>query len=124
MYMAALIVLLTITGCGSSDSLVNTDVVTDTPPVVSRITPTTGGAGDTVTIFGLGFSVVPQNNFISVGGAAAIAETYALVDPPLSSEIESLTLVIPDDAVAGDQPVTVTVGDFSSNSDVTITVTP
>ncbi|MBI4126165.1 MAG: IPT/TIG domain-containing protein [Deltaproteobacteria bacterium] len=119
-----LCLLIACAGCGTSATSFDPDVVTDSPPTITRIAPAAGVAGDTITIFGLGFSVAPQNNIVSIGSAITTADGYQLVDPPTSSEIESLTFTIPNDATTGEQPVTLVVGAFSSNSDMILTVNP
>ena len=110
-------------GCGSP-SIFADDIPTNAPPIVSRVDPTSGSPGDTITIFGFGFSLVPPNNIVVIGGTATPATDYTLLDQPTATEIEALTVVVPDGAQAGESGVVVVVHDFSSNADVLFTVTP
>lgn len=113
-------VLMLLAGCaGSSDFASNVQI--DSPPVISRISPTTAKAGDTVTIFGFGFSSAPAVNLVSLESAITPAASYNLLQNPTSTEIESLTFVVPA-MPAGTFGVMVMVGDDVSNSNVVITI--
>lgn len=112
-------------GCGSGTSpQFSADVPTDAPPTVSRVDPASANAGDTVTIFGFGFSIVPDNNIVSIGEAITAASGYRLLDSPTSSEIEAITITIPGGISPADHPVVVVVGENISNADITLTVVP
>lgn len=117
-------------GCGSAtdDSVEPFDasVATQVAPVVTRINPATGRAGDIITIFGVGFSVIPEDNIVLLTKAAAAtsALSYNLASPAGSGEVEQLTFVIPTNATAGITAVIVNVYDNSSNSDITLLVNP
>lgn len=121
-----LLLLFCAAACGSESDPFDFDpsVSTQALPYVNRVEPTSGQAGDTVTIFGFGFSVAPANNTINIGKRSAIAATYALKDPPSTGEIETLTVTIPSGAETGAAPVFVTVFDWTSNSDIQLTVNP
>lgn len=116
--------LLISLGCSDAPAAFPPDVVTDSPPVISRVSPTSGPVGTQVTIYGFGFSFTAPLNIISVGGAATPATDYQLLDNPAADEIEALTASIPDDSAIGQSPITVTVYDYTSNSDVLFEVTP
>ena len=113
-------------GCGSTaDPLaLPPSVAIQSVPVIKRISPTSGRVGDTLTLFGFGFSTAPGDNIITVGGKATAAETYALVDPPTDGEIEQLTFKVPTGATTGASGVFVTVFELTSNADVQFTVNP
>ncbi len=117
-----------IAACGSVNGesvlFFDPNVSLQTIPVVTRVTPTTGRAGDTITIFGLGFSIVPTDNLVVLSNTSIPASAYALVDPPVTGEIEQLTFTLPADSAIGDTSVVVNVYENSSNSDVLLTVTP
>ena len=115
-----------ILGCGSgSDTAeINASVATQSPPVVTRVNPTSGRADDTITIFGFGFSSQPGINIVSVGATSTTASSYALVDPPAAGEIESLTFTVPSGAAAGANSIFVTVFENTSNTNVQFTVNP
>ncbi len=112
-----LFAFLLIAACGSQETLdFDTSVVTQAPPVISRLDPSTASAGDTVTIFGFGFSIAKELNMVSVDSSSAYADTYDLVASPTSNEVEQLTFTVPADVSAGTSVVTVTVFDNVSNS--------
>lgn len=118
--------LLSLSACGSGEPVDDFDasVATQAPPLVTRINPNNGRAGDTITVFGLGFSIAPGNNIITVGGSSTAATAYALVNPPAAGEIESLTFTVPAGATAGATTIFVTVLDNTSNNNVPFTVNP
>lgn len=124
-FFFASVFLLTLMGCGAENvSDFDASVATQSPPVIRRVNPTTGRDGDTVTIFGFGFSSAPALNIINVGTATTVATAYALVDPSANGEIESLTFTVPPGASVSTGGVFVTVGDWTSNSDIQFTVNP
>lgn len=117
--------LLLATSCGSGEnSSFDASVSTQSPPVVTRISPTSGKVGDTVTLFGFGFSSEPANNIVSVGGGSTTATSYGLVNPPAKGEIESLTFKIPSGVANGSNSIFATVFENASNADVAFTVNP
>lgn len=116
------IVVLTLTACGSS-SFYDFDIPTDAPPTIARVDPAQGPVGTEVTIYGFGFSFIPEINIISIGNGAAVAANYNLLANPTSSEIESLVFTVPDNLAPGTYPVVVVVHDNASNADITFTVT-
>lgn len=128
MRWSALLLIGMLIGCGSAaDDRVepfDASVATQVAPVVTRISPTIGRAGDVITIFGVGFSVIPEDNIVLFASAAALALSYNLASPAGSGEVEQLTFVIPTNATTGTTSVIVNVYDNSSNSDITLMVTP
>lgn len=113
------------TACGNSLPLeLEESVATQLTPIVSRVVPNTGKAGDSITILGMGFTASAPENIILVGGTTTSAATYALVTPPAAGEIEQLTFTVPATAAVGATTITVTVFDRISNSDVAFTITP
>jgi len=118
--------LLFLAGCGSSDDLIGFDasVSTGTVPIIERVNPNNGQVGDTITIFGLGFSNAPVLNNITVGGAAVTASAYALLDNPANGEVESLTFDVPEGAATGEDIIFVTVFENTSNAGKKFTVNP
>ena len=118
-------VALALSACGTGGAAeYPSDVPTNAPPTVSRVDPTSGPPGTTVTIYGFGFSIGPALNIVTIGESMAAATEYEILSSPTSDELESLTAVVPDDAVAGESPVVVLVHETPSNADVTFTVTP
>lgn len=120
----SLVLVLALVSCGSPSDPYGPDIPTNSPPYVSRIEPNSGRAGDTVTIFGFGFSVAVPENIVIIGGAATSATTYTLLSNITGDEIESLTAVVPNDAQAGEGAIYVQVHENVSNADVSFTVTP
>lgn len=122
--LLSVLATLLIGGCGDAQSDVSNTAPTGVTPVVTRLDPTTATAGDTVTIFGAGFSVVPTANIIVIGNIAVAASTYAVVDPPAAGEVEQLTFIVPTGLTTGADAVLVLVEDAVSNTNVQLTVNP
>lgn len=122
-YLPLLLLVLVLPSCGSGEDAYPSDIPTGSPPIVSRVDPTSAAAGDRITIFGLGFSSAAPVNIVIVGGAATSADEYALLDSPMETEAESLTATVPEDAAAGETSVVVQVYENTSNGDVAFTVT-
>jgi hypothetical protein len=110
--------------CGGTTETFPSDVPTQAPPIVSSVTPTSGKAGDTITINGLGFSSIAPNNTVVIGGVGTSATSYAILNPPTATEIESLTATVPVGAAVGASSVLVIVYENASNADVMFTVNP
>ena len=119
----ALALCVALSACGSGASY-SPNVVTELPPTVTRIDPTSGPVGTTIEIFGFGFSVAAPENVVIIGDTGASADSYDLVANPTSDEIEVLTADVPNDTPLGQSSVVVVVGDYVSNADVMFTVTP
>ncbi|MBI2345658.1 MAG: IPT/TIG domain-containing protein [Deltaproteobacteria bacterium] len=112
-------------GCGNAPSVeFDESVPAQLSPIVTRVAPVAGRAGDTITIFGFGFSAEAQQNIVVVGGSTAIATAYALVDPPAAGELERLTFVVPSGAAVGATTIACNVFEQASNGDVAFTVNP
>ncbi len=111
-------------GWDGSESDYPDDVPTQSPPIVSRVEPTSGPAGTVITIYGFGFSLNPAINVVIVGDAGASATDYQLVASPTANEIEQLTATVPADAAIGESGVVVVVYENASNADVLFDVTP
>jgi hypothetical protein len=90
---------------------------------VNRIDPVAGKAGDTVTVFGLGFSTAAAYDIVTIGTSAASAGAYNLLDGSTAGEAESLTVTVPAGVTVGANSVFVTVLGNTSNANVTFTVT-
>lgn len=122
--ITGLALIALVSACGGAGGDFGDDVPTGAPPTVSSISPTVGQAGSAITIVGFGFSEIPPNNIVIIGGAAVAASAYNLVDPPTATDIESITALVPAGAAIGADSVVVLVNDNTSNQDVTFTVTP
>lgn len=124
-YVGIIVVLaLSLASCGRAGPDYPDDVVTQAPPTVSRIEPTSGPGGTAISIYGFGFSVAAPTNIVVIGDRSVSAETYRLLDAATSTEIECLTATIPDDAPAGESTIAVVVYENVSNATETFTVTP
>ena len=73
-------------------------------PKLSAIDPVQGSQGDTVTLTGEFFSIIPEENKVKFNGAAAVVTA--------ASETE-LSVIVPNEASAG--PITVAVAGKTSN---------
>jgi len=118
----ASVLLLFAAGCGYD--YLSPLIPTNSPPVVFRVAPNSGSAGDEITIFGLGFSIAYPENIIVIGGAPTGATSYGLVDDPDPGEIEAITFIVPAEALEGEGAIYVQVQGRSSNTDVSFTVLP
>lgn len=124
-FTVIIVCLFALAACGSGDSSdFADDVPTQVTPTVSRVAPAAGKVGDTITIFGFGFSDIPPNNIVIIGGANIAATAYNLVPSPTATEIESLTATVPTGAAVGVDSVYLLVNENTSNTDITFTVTP
>ena len=123
--ISIVVLALALVSCGNASSnYFGPNIPTGTTPIISRVDPNFGSAGDEITIFGLGYSIAFPENIIIIGGAATTATSYRLLSNPTSSEIEALTAIVPADAQLGEGPIYVLVDASSSNTDVSFTVTP
>ncbi|PIR18224.1 MAG: hypothetical protein COV46_01000 [Deltaproteobacteria bacterium CG11_big_fil_rev_8_21_14_0_20_49_13] len=117
-----LIFSVTLLSCGSSGTPFNSTVSTQAPPYVNRIDPAIVNPGDTLTIFGLGYSIVPGYNIVTFGDVSTVSENYFILTTPTSDEIESITVVVPANVPAGTQTVYVSVIGNTSNTNMSVNV--
>ncbi len=122
----AFCVLTALCACGdvAPSDVFEANVATGLPPTVTRVAPTTAAVGSTVTIFGYGFSVIPTDDIVLIGGVVVPASTYDVATPQAAGEIEQLTVVIPVDQPVGATTLGLVVYDEASNNDVALTITP
>lgn len=120
-YIIVISVLL-IAGCGASSHTFAPSISTQTYPVITRIAPAVGTAGDTITVFGSGFSSAAPLNVVIINGAETLANAYSLVAAPVGDEIESLTFIVPTGITAGTYGIYLDVLNNVSNTDITITI--
>lgn len=119
-----LLCICALASCGGSIDSIPDDVPTGSPPIITRVEPNTGKAGDPITIFGMGFSEEAPINLVVIGGSAVAADIYNLVDNPVGDEIEAISATVPTNASIGQTVVVVVVYDNTSNADVIFEVTP
>lgn len=123
--LTAALGLLASFACGDPSTIVvDSNVPTASLPLIARIAPTSGSVGSTVSLFGLGFSVAPEENIIFVGTSATSANTYTLTGGGNPAEIEEITFTVPGDLVGGTYSVFVEVLGNPSNADMSFAVTP
>lgn len=119
MYPILVVVALFMSACGTSST-------TSSAPIITRINPTTATAGDTVTIFGWGFSAAAELNVVMISGTETLGDagSWALVANPVGAEIESFTFIVPAGITAGTYPIYVYVAESNqvTNTDITITI--
>lgn len=115
-------------GCGSEEDTgtagFDASIATQSSPFINRVSPTSGKAGTTITIFGFGFSNEAANNIITLGGQTTTATQYTLLANPTSTEIESLTFTIPSGATSGANSVFVISFENTSNANIQFTINP
>ncbi|QQR81061.1 MAG: IPT/TIG domain-containing protein [Deltaproteobacteria bacterium] len=104
--------------CGGART---TTVADGSAPILLSITPLSVSRGSTVTLSGSGFSIVPQENVILLGGTSTPASNYIT-----NSSGEAITFIVPNNTPLGDQPLTVIVEGFadSISNPITLTITP
>ncbi|MBI3540790.1 MAG: IPT/TIG domain-containing protein [Deltaproteobacteria bacterium] len=90
-----------------------------TPFLKSSVNPTTLKLGSKVDLAGAGFSVVPEENVVSVGGITTSASAYKINE----SGSETITVEIPATAPTGETTLLVVVDGLPSNP-MKVTVTP
>lgn len=110
--------------CGGSSDVYPDDVVSNTNPIVSRVDPATAARSQEITIYGIGFSIEPPSNIVIIGNSSTSATAHGFIESPTSTEFEYITATIPADTPEGDNSVIVQVHEYSSNTDITIAVTP
>lgn len=120
--LAAAVCLIGCGGIGTADF--GSNVPSGAPPVIQRIDPASGSSGDTVTLFGVGFSIVASENILHIGENTIAASEYSLIEEPEPGEAEQLTFEIPPEVSAGEYNIFITVIDQPSNTNLTFTVTP
>ncbi len=111
--------LVSFASCGTETSVDSSNVPTGSLPLVLEIKPDTASTGTVVTVSGLGYSIVPQENIIHFGDTSVLAESYDIVPGR-----EELTFTVPSDAATGSHNLLITVLEEPSNADMIFTVTP
>ncbi len=121
MRVAHLFIVLSLAWIAACGGARTTTVADGSAPVLLSATPLTVSRGSLVTLSGSGFSVVPQENVVLLGGNASIASDYAV-----TASGESITFMIPSNAALGDQNVSVMVEGFADalSNALPLTITP
>jgi hypothetical protein len=123
LWVTAVCLSCALSACSSIDNY-SENIPTNSPPIIDRVDPNAGAPGDTISIYGFGFSVAPPENIVVIGGAATSAASYNLLPDPTDREIEVITAEVPTGAEVGEGAILVEVDGNASNSDVSFTVTP
>ena len=124
LFLSLALFCLCLNSCGGDTAQFSETVPTQSIPIIQRLNPTILSRGDTLSVFGFGFSLIPQENVISIGNTAIAAASYALADTGNEGEIEVLTVTIPNDTPLEESSVFVIVNGEISNSNLTITIQP
>lgn len=109
--------------CGPSLDDLDPSIASQEFPAITQVVPTSGRPGDIITIFGLGFSVVPQENIVIIGNKTALASEYELVNNENGTEVEKITFEIPVNTTTGVGSVSVLAITYGSNS-IEFTILP
>lgn len=110
--------------CGTDSIIDEESVPTGSPPIIMRISPDSGTAGETITVFGVGYSIIPSQNILFIGDGASVSMSYALVDNGQPGEVEQLTFMVPEESLPGTYNVVLLVDENTSNADIPFTVLP
>ncbi len=104
----------TVRGYGNGSCYTDVDVTVSVssaacpPTIITSFSPQMGPAGSTVTIEGTGFSAVPSENLVVIGGISAVVNT---------SSATSITAVVPPTASIGARVIAVTVDGFTATAE-------
>lgn len=79
-----------------------------------EVAPATAQGGDQVTLKGVGFSIVPEENIVTIDGHSVSAGGYSLTSE--EGRPEAITFTVPAGLAAGSHNITVTVFDITSNT--------
>lgn len=115
------VAIIMLAACGKVETQ-GGEVPTSTPPIITRVDPATAAPGDTVTIFGFGFTSTAQLNFVFLDSAVILADSYEVLATPTEDEIEAITFTVPDDSADGDYSIMIEVYDNLSNTDKLLTI--
>lgn len=122
-HIACATIVATLMGCGTTADPIHSSVSTQLLPFIVATEPATVSTGDTLTLFGFGFSSHENANIAITGDDTIFASNYTLVSGRDDGAIESLDITIPAAAAAGDSTLLLQV--FNNTSNVhTITITP
>lgn len=86
-------------------TLILTAIIADAQPVINSFNPLNGPAGTTINISGQGFSTVPTDNIVYIGGIKAAVT---------GSTTTSISAIVPISAAS--KPITVTVNNLTAVS--------
>jgi len=112
--VATVLCLLFFSACGSgSDPSPN---ATTPQPVLIASQPNSAPVGDTISLQGVGFSVVFNENIVLVGNVSAQALSHHFITPTPNGATEEITFQIPSNAVIGMGTLVAIVDGAVSNS--------
>jgi hypothetical protein len=111
--LLSLFPLFLLPACGS-DKGPGPSNTTTSQPVLIAAQPNSGKAGDTITLLGVGFSVVINENIVLVGNVTAQALSHQFINGPNGAS-EEITFQLPSTASLGAGTIEVLVGETVSN---------
>lgn len=115
--------MLVVTGCGKIENLSTpAGVVTAAAPIITSLSPSSGGVGTPVRIDGFNFSTTASNNVVKFNGiqAVIISSNVATITGSANTT-GNLTVAVPAGAVTG--PVTVAVAGQTATSSYNFNIT-
>ena len=110
--------------CGGESLQFDVTIPSQTEPYIHRVDPSNGQPGDTVIVYGFGFSIITSNNIVSFGDTSITASAYSLLADPSDGEIELLTIEVPSGVSVGSSAIYITVFENTSNADISFTINP
>lgn len=111
--VSSLFILFSLFGvaCGPAD----TTIALDPMPFLVRLDPSSAQAGDTVTIYGSGFSV-EEDNIVLLGSEVIVETDWDVADTGVDGEADQISFTVPDTTQSGEVALIVMIGDTTSNS--------
>ena len=115
--LTAVTVLSSFISCGRT--VADGNIPSGSAPVLMTANPGSASHGSSVSLVGVGFSIVAEENIVSIGGVTAQAASYAVSN----DGAEVVTFTLPDGAPTGSSGVMVIIDGEASNT-LPFTVTP
>src|SRR4030095_2332859 len=104
-------------GCGNEDVGAKDPNVLTTQPILMAALPPQAAPGALVTVQGVGFSIVPNENIVIVDAVSSQALTHDFLDPaPPHSALVDITVPVPPTAQPGLTELVLLVDEQPSNS--------
>lgn len=124
-YIILLFAAFVCASCGSGAAGTGGEVPSGSPPILTRVVPASGPIGTSITIYGVGFTLVPELNFVYIGSSMTQASTYAVINPQTTpGESEYIVATVGTDAVVGNNQELVVFVNGAVSDPITFSVTP
>ena len=120
--LAIIAIIVMFAACGSGSDGFDPTVPSQSPPIITQVVPATASPGDTVSLYGSGFSNEAASNIVVFGTSTLSASTWEMLPTPVGDESEAITFTIPTDAAVGTFDIYVFVIDNPSNTNLTLTI--